>query len=77
VILDSAPAVGEPEPEFGEPDSEEQRQAEEEGAEASKRSPIAPPAPLISTRPLDPPVNVDEPVAGSGNPALIGGGGQP
>jgi filamentous hemagglutinin family protein len=77
VILDSAPAVGEPEPEFDEPDSEEQRQAEEEGAEASKRSPIAPPAPLISTRPLDPPVNVDEPVAGSGNPALIGGGGQP
>jgi filamentous hemagglutinin family protein len=77
VILDSMPAVGEPEPEFGEPDSEEQRQAEEEGAEASKRSPIAPPAPLISTRPLDPPVNVDEPVAGSGNPALIGGGGQP
>jgi filamentous hemagglutinin family protein len=77
VILDSLPDVGEPEPEFGEPDSEEQRQAEEEGAEASKRSPIAPPAPLISTRPLDPPVNVDEPVAGSGNPALIGGGGQP
>jgi len=35
-------------------------------------SPIAPPPPLIDTRPLNPPPLIDEPVAGSGNPALMG-----
>ncbi len=35
-------------------------------------SPISPPPPLIDTRPLNPPPLIDEPVAGSGNPALMG-----
>lgn len=70
----SSVVSADPEPAADEPASEEERKAEEEGAEAGKRAPIPPPAPLINTRPLDPPVNVEEPVAGSGNPALIGGG---
>ena len=38
----------------------------------SGAAPIAPPAPLINTRQLNPNVNVVEPVAGAGNPALLG-----
>lgn len=76
-MFDNLPPLSEPEPSFAEPDTEEERKAQEEGAEAGKRAPISPPAPLINTRPLDPPLNVDEPVAGSGNPALIGAGVQP
>jgi hypothetical protein len=30
--------------------------------------PIAPPEPLIDTRPLDPPADIDDPVTGSGIP---------
>ena len=37
-------------------------------------SPIEPPAPLFDTRPLNPDANVDEPISGSGNPALMGTG---
>ena len=50
----------------------EAEQKEEEEAKASAKAPIAPPAPMIDTRPLSPPVSVDEPVAGGGNPALFG-----
>lgn len=50
----------------------EAEQQEEEKAQASAKAPIAPPAPMIDTRPLSPPVSVDEPVAGGGNPALFG-----
>ncbi|MET0180695.1 MAG: DVUA0089 family protein, partial [Novosphingobium sp.] len=46
---------------------------EDDEAEAdAASSPIAPPAPLIDTRPLNPAVDVVEPVSGAGNPALIG-----
>jgi hypothetical protein len=38
----------------------------------SGASPITPPAPLINTRPLNPNLNVEQPVAGAGNPALLG-----
>lgn len=40
------------------------------GDEAS--SPIKPPAPLFDTRPLNPDGDIDEPISGSGNPALAG-----
>ncbi|MDT0509967.1 hypothetical protein [Novosphingobium sp. MMS21-SN21R] len=46
--------------------------ATEAAAESSASSPIAPPAPLVDTRPLTPPGDVTQPVTGSGNPALIG-----
>jgi hypothetical protein len=36
--------------------------------------PIAPPTPLIDMRPLNPPGKIEEPVAGSGNPAMMGTG---
>lgn len=52
-------------------EEEEAKKAAEAAAEEA-RSPIAPPAPLIDTRPLNPAVDVVEPVSGSGNPALIG-----
>ncbi len=48
-------------------DPEERDEAEEE----SKRAPIPPPTPIISTQPLAPVIDVDEPVAGAGNPGLI------
>ncbi|CAM4166698.1 hypothetical protein NOLU111490_10865 [Novosphingobium lubricantis] len=56
-------------------------QADEEGglteveAEASDESltnPIVPAPQLVDTRSLNPPGNIEEPVAGSGNPSLIG-----
>jgi filamentous hemagglutinin family protein len=63
----STPALGGPDPVFDESPSEE------EEAAAGKSSPIPPPTPLIFTGPLNPPISVDEPVSGSGNPAFIGG----
>ncbi|NML93446.1 hypothetical protein [Novosphingobium olei] len=48
--------------------TEEEQQAANEAAGA----PIAPPTPLIDIRPLNPPSHIEEPVAGSGNPALVG-----
>jgi filamentous hemagglutinin family protein len=63
----STSALGGPDPVFdGSP-------SEEEEAAAGKSSPIPPPTPLIFTGPLNPPISVDEPVSGSGNPAFIGG----
>jgi hypothetical protein len=41
-------------------------------SDAAGTGPIAPPMPLINTGPLDPLVEIDEPVAGSGNPGLMG-----
>ncbi|MET0137602.1 MAG: hypothetical protein ABW192_04380, partial [Sphingobium sp.] len=46
----------------------------DEAEEAVSKTPIPPPPPIINTRPLEPRVDIDEPVAGAGNPALIGGG---
>lgn len=48
-------------------DPEEREEAEEE----AKRAPIPPPTPIISTQPLAPVIDVEEPVAGAGNPGLI------
>ncbi|HMI41812.1 MAG TPA: hypothetical protein VK485_11355 [Sphingomicrobium sp.] len=48
---------------------------DQEGAEDDESSsPIEPPAPLFDTRPLNPDADVDEPISGSGNPALMGAG---
>lgn len=52
----------------------EERKKREEAEREAERAPIPPPSPLISTQPLNPAIDVDEPVAGSGNPSLIGGG---
>lgn len=57
-----------------EPLTEEERQAREEAEEDAEKTPVPPPAPLINSQPLNPGVEVDEPVSGSGNPALIGSG---
>jgi hypothetical protein len=43
-------------------------------AEQDAQAPIAPPVVLINTRPLNPDVDVEDPVSGSGNPALINAG---
>lgn len=67
-ISDSPVVEDEPDEANSEEQSEEEKAAEEE----VDGSPIAPPAPLIDTRPLNPPATITEPVAGSGNPALIG-----
>jgi len=52
-------------------------EADDEAQADVATSPIAPPAPLIDTRPLNPELDVTEPVSGSGNPALIGTGVNP
>lgn len=52
-------------------EEEEARQvADVEAQNAS--SPLIPPAPLIDSTPLDPQLMIEQPVAGSGNPSLIG-----
>jgi hypothetical protein len=56
------------------PETDEERRQRELAEAEAKRVPIPPPAPIIDTQPLDPVIDVDEPVAGSGNPALLGGG---
>ncbi|WP_225206647.1 hypothetical protein [Novosphingobium huizhouense] len=52
----------------GEQPSDEQKDAANDAA----GPPIVPPTPLIDMRPLNPPGRIEEPVAGSGNPALMG-----
>ncbi|MBA4355419.1 MAG: hypothetical protein C0409_12080, partial [Novosphingobium sp.] len=47
-------------------------QVEEESSESAAASPIAPPVQMIDDSPLDPQSLVEQPVAGSGNPSLIG-----
>jgi hypothetical protein len=44
----------------------------QEGEEGSS-NPISPPQPLFDTRPLIPSSDVNDPVSGTGNPALLGG----
>ncbi|MFM2372282.1 MAG: hypothetical protein RIS85_2004, partial [Pseudomonadota bacterium] len=56
---------------------EERERAQDEAekavkAEEAAQSPIAPPVQLIDTQPLEPQGVIEQPVAGSGNPALIG-----
>jgi hypothetical protein len=55
--------------EFGNEDSIDDNQEGDEGA----NNPIAPPQPLFDTRPLIPNSDVNDPVSGTGNPALLGG----
>ena len=44
----------------------------EQFTEAENSSPIAPPVVLIDSSPLNPTVEIEDPVSGSGNPALLG-----
>ena len=44
----------------------------EEGDEESRTNPINPPQPLFDTRPLIPGGDVNDPISGTGNPALLG-----
>lgn len=44
---------------------------EEDEAEQAARAPIEPPVVLIDTRPLNPPIDIADPVSGSGNPAAL------
>lgn len=46
--------------------------AEAEGEVDGNKSPIAPPAPLVNTRPLSSTTDISSPVSGAGNPALLG-----
>ena len=48
------------------------QQDEASEGEQAASSPIAPPPQLIDSRPLEPLSQIEQPVAGSGNPALIG-----
>jgi hypothetical protein len=54
---------------FGNEDSIDDNEEGDEGAE----NPISPPQPLFDTRPLVPTGDVNDPVSGTGNPALVGG----
>lgn len=51
--------------------TEDAEQEEEEQAEKAAAAPITPPVILIDTRPLNPPLDIVEPVSGSGNPAAL------
>lgn len=57
-----------------EPDDPAQEQQQEQAteSEAAASAPIAPPPQLIDSRPLDTSSQIEQPVSGSGNPALIG-----
>ncbi|MFT3966646.1 MAG: hypothetical protein QM690_12275, partial [Sphingobium sp.] len=70
------PGFNEPQvPQGGDPEeTTEQRRRRQLVEQEAKRSPIPPPTPLIDTQPLNPGNDLDEPVSGSGNPSLIGGG---
>lgn len=75
--LGSTPAfVEEPAAAGGDPDSDdpaqEQQPEQASEGEAAASSPIAPPPQLIDSRPLDTSSQIEQPVSGSGNPALIG-----
>ncbi|HUQ13913.1 MAG TPA: hypothetical protein VM055_06525 [Novosphingobium sp.] len=70
VLEDAADEAVDDLEEGGEESGEDKK--EEKDAEEAAAAPIAPPTPLINTRALDPAVRVVEPVAGAGNPALIG-----
>ncbi|OYX64775.1 MAG: hypothetical protein B7Y89_00560 [Novosphingobium sp. 32-60-15] len=55
-------------------ESEEEAQKEAEAASKAEKasSPIAPPPQMIDSKPLEPQSLIEQPVAGSGNPSLIG-----
>lgn len=75
--LGSTPAfVEEPAGPGADPDTndpaQEQQQEQASESEATASSPIAPPPQLIDSSPLDTSNQIEQPVSGSGNPALIG-----
>ena len=55
-------------------DLNESSDEEEEDAKQAASAPITPPVVLIDTSPLNPPVDIVDPVSGSGNPAALGSG---
>lgn len=58
-------------------ESQEEQRDDADASAATSKGPIAPPAPLIDSRPLRPPVLITEPQTGSGNPSLQGTGDVP
>ena len=50
---------------------EESSEEEEEESDSAAQAAIEPPAVLIDTRPLNPPLDIADPVSGSGNPASL------
>lgn len=67
---DTPPMTGDPDGLLDEEDEQALMQTTEGDAAAS--APIAPPMPLVNSGPLDAQTPIEQPVAGSGNPALIG-----
>jgi hypothetical protein len=61
-------------PGFGDQDENDEDEADvtNSGTPPQPSGPILPPHPLIMTKALNPPSTIEEPVAGSGNPALSG-----
>ncbi|HEX7872201.1 MAG TPA: hypothetical protein VF475_04770 [Sphingobium sp.] len=76
LVTQIAPAPTRPELEEGgtREETPEERRLRELAEKEAKSLPIPPPTPLIDTQPLNPQSDLDEPVSGSGNPSLIGGG---
>jgi hypothetical protein len=58
-------------PDGSAPAGDQPAEKEAEAAETAA-NPIAPPAPVIDSRPLNPPNQIETPISGGGNPALIG-----
>ncbi|NLR70068.1 hypothetical protein HGI47_04170 [Novosphingobium sp. ERN07] len=69
--LGSTPGFAE-EPSDEEGDPEDEAEVQIQPSESGPASPIVPPTPIINDSPLDTTSQIDEPVTGSGNPALIG-----
>ena len=69
-LLDDAPLAPATDDDADEGDGSSDDDDGDDGDDGA--SPIAPPAPLINTRQLSPNANVEQPVAGAGNPALLG-----
>ncbi|HEX7854122.1 MAG TPA: hypothetical protein VF503_10540 [Sphingobium sp.] len=76
LVTQIPPGFNQPgQPQSDNPDETAEEQRERELAEKEARSlPIPPPTSLINTQPLNPTTDLDEPISGSGNPSLIGGG---
>lgn len=69
--LGSTPGFAE-EPSDEESDPEDEADVQIQPSESGPASPIVPPTPIINDSPLDTTSQIDEPVTGSGNPALFG-----
>ncbi len=69
--LGSTPGFAE-EPGDEEGDPEDEADVQIQPSESGPANPIVPPTPIINDSPLDTTSQIDEPVTGSGNPALFG-----